>query len=203
MADRKRTTPRKTPMQSRAVFTVDAILEAAAYILIKEGWDKFTTNRVADRAGVNIASLYQYFPNKESIVVELQRRHIGRAREEFPKAAPALASHRTLRALLKAMIDAGVREHRVAPALHKVFAEELPRSARRHQGADEDDEVALWKRLVQPFFKNVPDAELAMFLCRAAAHAAIHEAASDRPDLLQHPLFIDEVTTLLERYLRR
>src|SRR5262245_12612224 len=203
MAARTRTTPRKTPSQSRAVFTVDAILEAAAYILIKEGWDKFTTNRVAERAGVNIASLYQYFPNKESIVVEVQRRHIGKARQELPRAIPALKAERSLRGLLRLIVDAGVREHRLAPALHKVFAEELPRSARRHGVADEEDEGRQWKMLVQPFFRNVPDAELGMFLCRVAAHAAIHEAASDRPDLLEHPLFVDEVTTLLERYLRR
>src|SRR5262245_10468698 len=203
MTARKKTTPRKTPLQSRAVFTVDAILEAATYILRKEGWDKFTTNHVAERAGVNIASLYQYFPNKESIVVELQRRHVGKARQEFPKAFPTFKSERTLRGLLRLMIDAGVREHRVAPALHRVFAEELPRSARRHEPADEELELRQWRTLMQPFFRNVPDADLAMFLCRVVGHAAIHEAASDRPDLLEHPLFVDEVTTLLERYLRR
>jgi AcrR family transcriptional regulator len=200
---RRKTAPRKRPVQERARFTVEAILEAATYILVKDGWDTFTTNTVAERAGVNIASLYQYFPNKESIVVELQRRHIGKARQEFPKAMAALQSQRTLRGVLKLMIDAGVREHRVAPALHRVFAEELPRSARRHQAADEEHELRQWRTLMQPFFTNVPDPDLAMFLCRVAAHAAIHEAATERPDLLDHPLFADEVVTLLERYLRR
>jgi AcrR family transcriptional regulator len=201
---RKKTTPRKTPVQDRAVFTVEAILEAATYILVKDGWDQFTTNRVAERAGVNIASLYQYFPNKESIVIELQRRHIDRARQEFPRAMPALQSQQSLRALLKMMIDAAVAEHRVAPALHRVFAEELPRSARRRAVARRDEDITVeWTHLIGRFLNNVPNADLAMFLCRVVTHAAIHEAATERPDLLENPLFADEVVTLLERFLRR
>jgi AcrR family transcriptional regulator len=201
---RKKTTPRKRPVQDRAVFTVDAILEAATYILVKDGWDKFTTNRVAERAGVNIASVYQYFPNKESIVVELQRRHIDKARQNFPHVMPVLQSQRSLRAVLKIMIDAAVAEHRLAPALHRVFAEELPRSARRHAAARRDEEIgAEWAAVIERFLKNVPDTPLAMFLCRVVVHAAIHEAATERPELLDDPLFGDEVVTLLEGFLRR
>ena len=68
---------RRTPHQTRALQTVDFILEAAAYILAEEGLGGFTTNRIAERAGVNIASLYQYFPNKSAILEELQARHIA------------------------------------------------------------------------------------------------------------------------------
>jgi AcrR family transcriptional regulator len=202
MARRPKTAPRKRPIQQRAVFTVDAILEAAAYILVKHGWEGFTTNRVAERAGVNIASLYQYFPNKEAIAIELQRRHMSKAREELPAGLPALRSQRDLRGVLRMIVDAAVREHSTAPALHRALAE-LPRSARRHDPADEQDEHRVWERVIRPFFRNVPDAELAIFLCRAAGHAAIHEAATERPELLDHPRFAEEVTTLLERYLRR
>ena len=203
MAARKKTKPRKMPMQDRAVATVDAILEAATYILVKDGWERFTTNGVAERAGVNIASLYQYFPNKESIVVELQRRHVEKARRESPSVLPELRSHRTLRALLTFIIDASVREHRIAPALHRVFTEELPRSARRPNESHQAEKLRWWKELTQPFLRNVPDPDLAAFLCVVVGHAVIHEAASERPDLLENPLFADEVVTLLEGYLRR
>jgi AcrR family transcriptional regulator len=64
---------RKRARQSRAIATVDAIVEAAAYILAEGGPARFTTNRVAERAGVNIASLYQYFPNKEALLFQLVR----------------------------------------------------------------------------------------------------------------------------------
>lgn len=59
---------RKKPVQSRAKVTASAILEAAEIIIKNEGFEKATTNFIAERAGVSIGSLYQYFPNKESIV---------------------------------------------------------------------------------------------------------------------------------------
>jgi len=65
--------PRKRPRQARAAATFDAILEAAARILEKDGLDSVNTNAVAELAGVSIGSLYQYFPTKESILAELVR----------------------------------------------------------------------------------------------------------------------------------
>ena len=70
-APRIKVLPRKHPKQERASATVDAILQAATYILIRDGWEGLDTNKIAKRAGVNIASLYQYFPNKQAIVIEL------------------------------------------------------------------------------------------------------------------------------------
>lgn len=65
--------PKKLPRQRRAVATVDALLEAATYILAREGLVGFTTNKVAEKAGVNIASFYQYFPNKEALLFHIVR----------------------------------------------------------------------------------------------------------------------------------
>lgn len=67
--------PRKKPRQARARATVDAILIAAAHSLKTEGFEHATTNRIAELAGVSIGSLYQYFPNKVSIVGALRERH--------------------------------------------------------------------------------------------------------------------------------
>lgn len=203
MAGGKKMMPRKRPVQQRAVVTVDAIVEAAAYILVKEGWDRFTTNRVAERAGVNIASIYQYFPNKDAILAELQRRHRSSVRHGLPDIRPALQAQRSLRGRLKLIVDAAVRAHRVEPALHRAFAEELPRSVQRHDASDEADETRLWQAMLRPYLKNLPDADVAIFLCRVASEAAIHEAVSARPELLESPHFADELTTLLERYVRR
>ena len=63
---------RKRPQQARSTELVAAILEAAAQVLAAEGAQGFTTARVAERAGVSIGSLYQYFPNRESILFRLQ-----------------------------------------------------------------------------------------------------------------------------------
>ena len=68
---------RKQPKQARATDLVAAILEAAVQVLASEGAQRFTTTRVAEKAGVSVGSLYQYFPNKAAILFRLQK--IGRA----------------------------------------------------------------------------------------------------------------------------
>lgn len=65
--------PRKRPRQARSTELVGAILEAAIRVLEREGAAAFTTIRVAETAGVSVGSLYQYFPNKESILFRLQQ----------------------------------------------------------------------------------------------------------------------------------
>jgi AcrR family transcriptional regulator len=203
MPHRRSLKPRKTPSQGRARATVDAILEAAAYILVRDGWQKFTTNSVAERAGVNIASLYQYFPNKDSILAQLQRRHIEKGRDAYPKLIAQLRSQPNLRSALKILIDGAIAEHRINPKLHKVFAEELPRAVRRLHGDRDRHLIERLANVLEPYSIQVPDKDIALFLFRVIGHAAIHEAASERPDLLENPLFAEEIVTLMERYLVR
>src|ERR1700759_3472831 len=66
------TTPRRKPVQARSEQMVAAILQAAIRVLTREGAQRFTTIRVAEVAGVSVGSLYQYFPNKQSILYRLQ-----------------------------------------------------------------------------------------------------------------------------------
>jgi AcrR family transcriptional regulator len=74
MTDRRRASisSRKRPRQARSTELVAAILDAAIQVLAKEGAQRFTTARVAERAGVSVGSLYQYFPNKAAILFRLQ-----------------------------------------------------------------------------------------------------------------------------------
>ncbi len=74
MTDNKssRVSSRRRPKQARSNDLVDAILQAAIQVLAKEGARRFTTTRVAERAGVSVGSIYQYFPNKASILFRLQ-----------------------------------------------------------------------------------------------------------------------------------
>ena len=74
MTDRPqpRISSRKKPQQARSNDLVAAILEAALQVLAREGAQRFTTTRVAERAGVSVGSIYQYFPNKAAILFRLQ-----------------------------------------------------------------------------------------------------------------------------------
>lgn len=87
MARKPNIASKKQPRQARAVATVAAIVEAATYILSRGGLVDFTSNKVAERAGVNVASFYQYFPNKEALLF-----HIVTATwtEQFARLEPIL-----------------------------------------------------------------------------------------------------------------
>src|SRR5439155_9755170 len=75
MARKPPTKPRKNASQERSRATVDALIEATARILVREGFDKASTNRIAEAAGVSVGSLYQYYPGKEALVVAVIERH--------------------------------------------------------------------------------------------------------------------------------
>src|ERR1044072_3117584 len=69
------TNPRKEASQERSRPTVEALVDATARILVREGFDKASTNRIAEVAGVSVGSLYQYFPGKEALVAAVIERH--------------------------------------------------------------------------------------------------------------------------------
>src|SRR5262245_18451911 len=87
-----RTNPRKVPRQERARATIDALLTATARILVKEGFDRASTNRIAEEAGVSVGSLYQYFPGKEALVAALIERHIDEMTSLFASAFERFAA---------------------------------------------------------------------------------------------------------------
>ena len=83
---------RKSPTQARAEHTVDAILEAAAQILQSDGEERLNTNRIAERAGFSIGTLYQYFADKEAIVAALAERERDKVLASIVKALHTIDS---------------------------------------------------------------------------------------------------------------
>jgi AcrR family transcriptional regulator len=69
--------PMKSPVQARSVNTVEAIFEATIQVLIQIGINQLTTTKVADRAGVSVGTLYQYFPNKSTLLIAALERHLN------------------------------------------------------------------------------------------------------------------------------
>ncbi|UEM17099.1 TetR family transcriptional regulator [Bradyrhizobium barranii subsp. barranii] len=121
MADRRSLSisSRKQPQQARSSGLVAAILDAAVQVLAKEGAQRFTTARVAERAGVSVGSLYQYFPNKAAILFRLQSDEWRRTSEllrgilaDAAKPPPA-----RLRALVHAFIRSECEEAAIRVAL--------------------------------------------------------------------------------------
>ena len=79
--------PRKLPIQARALTTVDAIFDATIQVLTRQGSGQLTTTRVADRAGVSVGTLYQYYPNKHALLYAVLQRHLARMADIFEQAA--------------------------------------------------------------------------------------------------------------------
>ncbi len=191
---------RKTPRQERSRATVDALLGAAADILVREGSAKLTTNRIAERAGVNIASLYQFFPGKAAIVAELSRRHVEEQRVAMRRA---MKEHRGrgLEATVRLMVSMGIAAHACSPRLHHALSEELPARRAGEWGKEDAPMVEQMRQLLAE--SDVPDPELALWLLDTTAHAVIHRAVIERPADLSNGLLAEELVTLLLRYLRR
>lgn len=146
MAAKARTNPRKSASQERSRLTVDALIEATARILVKQGYDHASTNRIAQAAGVSIGSLYQYFPSKEALVAAVIDRHnqammllVREALARVSAQPPATA----VRTLVKVMIDA----HRVNPRLHRALFEQVPRVGRLDNIQANDREAAALVKL--------------------------------------------------------
>lgn len=124
----KGNTARRTPKQLRSRQTVEVILDAVVRILKREGFAAITTNRIAEVAGVSIGSLYQYFPDKQSIFVALHGRHIEQIDRVIQTTLVEHASS-NLEELIRAMVDAMIEAHLEDPELYELLATEVPHRA--------------------------------------------------------------------------
>ncbi|MBJ8478358.1 TetR family transcriptional regulator [Acinetobacter pittii] len=68
--------PRKSPVQARSTATIEVLHEATIQVLLKEGIVKCNTTRIAERAGISVGSIYQYYPNRDSLLAAVLQRHL-------------------------------------------------------------------------------------------------------------------------------
>jgi len=207
MARKPLTNPRKQASQERSRATVDALIEATARLLVREGFDKASTNRIAQEAGVSIGSLYQYYPSKEALVAAVIDRHNEQimqvVRGALAKVA-ALPIEQAVRRIVAVAIDA----HRVDPRLHRVLAEQIPRTGRL-------EKIETFNREYYALFRNyleghqaklrTVDLGLAAFVCVTSIEALAHTVVLHRPGILSDEAvgsLVDEATRLVIRYLR-
>lgn len=118
--------PRKTPVQARSTATVEAISEATIQVLLSHGAERLTTTRVADRAGVSVGTLYQYFPNKQSLLYAVFEDHLEKVASAV-EAACDQACHQPLadmlRQVVEAFVDVKIERMDISVALYKVSAD--------------------------------------------------------------------------------
>ncbi|MER7604421.1 TetR/AcrR family transcriptional regulator [Nocardioides sp. NPDC127503] len=126
---------RKTPTQARSRATVERILEAGRQVLIDDGYETFSTNRVAVAAGISPGSLYQYFSDKASILDIVISRYWEDVSERTAAALALQASSSTGTPAIRSVADALLAGLEQDPALLRVLTEELPASRNRDRHA--------------------------------------------------------------------
>lgn len=199
-----RTAPRKKAVQPRARATVDAILTATARLLVREGYDRASTNRVAEAAGVSIGSLYQYFPSKEALVAALLARHVEEMSAVLHREA-ALVIDAPLPVAVEHIVRAMLAAHAINPKLHKVFVEQVPRVGRLERIGEIEKKAlalaALFLERHRDVVRKDLDFELAPFVVVATVEALTHAAVLYRPDTLADERMFREVRDVVLRYL--
>ncbi|HEY3470411.1 MAG TPA: TetR/AcrR family transcriptional regulator [Amycolatopsis sp.] len=198
----RRIQPRKQPRQVRAELTRQRILTAAAHVFAEHGYAAGTTNRIAERAGLSIGSLYQYFPNKDAILAELLMRHLDEGsavteriqRQELPGS---------IEEVFRVFVRGAIESHLGDPQLLRLLMEQAPRSTELLE------KVARLKQslvsYVQELFDTHPevrvaDTETAARLVVTTTELVVHQLIADH-EPVDPARLENELVAMLTRYV--
>jgi AcrR family transcriptional regulator len=118
--------PRKSAVQARAVATVEALHAATIQVLMREGLSRCTTTRVAERAGMSVGSLYQYYPNRDALLAAVLEKHLDGVASAVEQACRGQRGEKVARmvvTLVAAFLAAKLRDPKESKALYAVAAE--------------------------------------------------------------------------------
>lgn len=199
--------PRKVASQERSRATVEALIEATARILVRDGFEKASTNRIAELAGVSVGSLYQYFPGKESLIAAVIERHQQEIMQTVRDELAGVLDMPVEQAVRK-LVAIAVKAHRVDPKLHRVLAEQIPRVGKLEKVASFNSEnYALFRTYLESHRDElaVDDLELASFVCVTSIEALTHNAVLHHSRMLSDEAMealTEEGARLVIRYLK-
>ncbi|MBX3490835.1 TetR/AcrR family transcriptional regulator [Parvibaculum sp.] len=191
----------RKPVQRRSEATVDTILEAAAQIFRTYGAKGATTNRIAERAGVSIGSIYQYFPNKEALLVALMERHIGSSIELLGKTLRA-SEDAEPRARVRTAIACVLDIHMEDPDLHRVIFEEAPRPPHVNRKLEEGEKLmrGALEELLGTFPRETcADPKRSAYMALVLVESMVHRYVTARDRPMGPAAFADHLTELAMR----
>lgn len=174
--------PRKKASQERSRDLVEAILEAAAQLLVEKGYKGTTTTAVADRAGVSIGSFYQYFASREELFQELTRRHGRTVHPHLVEAAQRLQSgEEPPLGVLTDLLHALVAEHAGRPALMAALDRELPKAGPPETAQWQADLTAACARFLAGQLPGEPEGRMAKAWVATTLIASVARALGHHP----------------------
>jgi len=189
--------PRRTAKQSRSKATVDVILDAAAQVLLREGYAQTTTNRIAERAGVSVGSIYQYFGDKDQVFARLIDREVTRTVTTFLERDPP--ANRGLMDTLRGLLRVGVETWSYGPLLYRRL-EEVPKGALQRRVTKAKSRLTGFIRTLLERHQaelRVRDLDLATYV---VVNASLGLSINAPPELYGER-YVEMTTDLLERYL--
>lgn len=189
--------PRRQAKQGRALATVDAILEAAARILVAQGYAGASTNRLAEAAGVSIGTLYEYFANREQIFDALIRRELDALVVVFMNRD--LDPNSPLIEKLTQLITAGMASMKYGPELFRALEQAPDGAFRSHLAGARNQVIEFIRQILEEHRSElrVTDLELAAFVTVSAVEGVASAASNDRFDAR----LASELQDLLGAYL--
>lgn len=207
MSRRNALQPRKSPTQARSKATVEAILAAAAQVFERRGYAGATTDRIAERAGVSVGSLYQYFPNKDAVLVALAERHVdGGFSLVRNLLAEALSDQPPIDVLVRRFVTAMMALHEREPALHRVLFEEapLPATLRRRLRTRENELASEVCTLLEthPNVRSL-DAEVTAYVLVHTIDALVHNFVLHPPKDIDSESLTEEIVDLFHGHLAK
>jgi AcrR family transcriptional regulator len=148
---------RKEPKQARSSLLIEAVLDAAVQVLTKEGAQRFTTGRVAERAGVSVGSLYQYFPNKAAILFRLQSDEWRRTSTLLRSILEDRESPPTIR--LRRLVHAFIQSECEEAAIRTALSDAAPLYREAPEAIEAKKEnVEIFRRFLHEALPEVPEA---------------------------------------------
>lgn len=196
-------TERRTPVQARARFTRDTILDATAKLLIQEERRELpSTNRIAKVAGVSVGTLYQYFDSRDAIIRALALRHSEEMTQMLmAHAGPMLGASPAV--AVPAFVEALAMAHTVGPRLHLLLVREMLTDGGALYAEIEDPARALVLAWLEQHREEIRPKDLpaAAFLLTHTVEAAIHGQLLVDPDRLGDAAWRAELVDLVLRYL--
>jgi AcrR family transcriptional regulator len=193
--------PRRLPTQRRAWRTRQRIVSGAAQVFAEYGYASGTTDRIATAAGLSVGSLYQYFPNKDAILLVLARSHLD---ETAAAAEAALAETRPVQVWLPDLARAVVGQHLENPRLHQVLFEEAPRPpelAARFREVEAEAVARVAALLRADTGLTVVDPEQCARFVFAAVESLTHRFMGRSPQIETDEL-IGNIVSMVGKYLR-
>lgn len=182
---------------------VEAIVKATTQVLLKEGYEACTTNRVAEVAGVSIGSVYQYFPNKEALVVAVMERYQEELRDAMVARLAELATA-DLETAVRGMVAAMLEVPRLQPRLHRVILEQVPRIGSLKRLHELHGEYA---PLVEAWLEahrgelGVTNPSVAAWVLIAAVEGVVARVMLERPGWIELGILQEQLTRLVLNYL--